>query len=106
MRVDVRVQRVPKAVRSNAVLVIFVTGISCGLKHELNLDGVKRKNDSAAFGAVQNAGVQQCRYVTMDRLDITSDAASRLADGHRTNTTKYLQQFPSLCGEDLPKQLR
>jgi len=81
----------------------LVTEDSCSLKHELNLDSFKRKDDPAALGTVQNTRIQQCRYVTVDRLDITSNAASRLADGHWANTTEHLQQFPSLCSKNLPK---
>jgi hypothetical protein len=42
---------------------IFVAGESCGLKHELNLDSIERKDNSIALGPV-----------AVDRLVITSEA--------------------------------
>ncbi len=53
---------------------IFVAGESCGLKHELNLDSIERKDNSIALGPVQNTCFQQCRPVAVDRLVITSEA--------------------------------
>ena len=77
--------------------------LRCGSKQELDLHGLERKDNSTALRTIDDASFEQCRDVTVHRLDIAVDAPCRLADGDRSGTAQRLQQLPALRGEHFPQ---
>ena len=59
--------------RDDAQLV--VVEVSGSFEQELDLDRLKRKDNAAAFGAINNACIEQRGDIGMNRFDITFDAA-------------------------------
>ena len=54
------------------------------MKHELDSDGLERKDNSTISRAVEHAGIQQRADVTVHRFDVAPDSTRRFADGDRT----------------------
>ncbi|WP_210756966.1 hypothetical protein [Azohydromonas sediminis] len=77
----------------------------CGLKQELDPDGVEGELDLPFRCATQYPRIEQRRDVTVNRFDITARPAGCLAYRHRSRSAHDLEKFPTLGGQDLPEQL-
>ena len=76
------------------------------LEQELDLDRLIRKLDAPRGTAVENTGIEQSGHVAMNRLHVSSDAASCFANRDGACTTQGLQKFPAPSRQDLPQQFR
>src|SRR6478672_11932076 len=68
---------------------IFWAAVLGRLK-KLNLHRIERKDNTAAFRAIENAGVEQCGHIAMHGLDVTLDAPSGLPDRHGPSSAQSL----------------
>src|SRR4030065_1313947 len=75
------------------------------LQQELDLYGLKRKDNATVLRMVQYPGVEQGSNVAMYSFDIASSATGGLANGNWPGSAEHLEQFPSLFGQNAPQQL-
>ena len=68
----------PGRKRDDAQLV--VVEVSGGFEQELDLDRLERKDDAAAFGAINNTCLEQRGDIGMNRLHITLNASGGFAN--------------------------
>src|ERR1700733_3299017 len=75
-------------------------------QHHVDSDGVKRKDNEAICGLLQNARIQQRMHVAVHGFHIATDAARRLADRHRPHAGQSANELPSLRRQQPEQKLR
>ena len=65
--------------------------VLCYVQHEINMHGVKRKNNLALIGLFQDSCLEKALYIAVNRFYVSAGPARRFADGHRSGTRHDLQ---------------